>query len=165
LQDALDEVKTNTISAWERMAVARGANSLVGRILGVLYTSSEPLSQKDISAKVCYELSAVSQALNLLSGLGAIRRIKKPGERTGYYEPNAPVSTMLANTLARWLDGEKAFHATIRQQIARLREIQVKASRKEEARKLLQVLGQIDQALQRFVEALDEAVTKMQKTG
>jgi hypothetical protein len=72
---------------------------------------------------------------------------------------------MLANTLARWLDGEKAFHATIRQQIARLREIQVKASRKEEARKLLQVLGQIDQALQRFVEALDEAVTKMQKTG
>jgi DNA-binding transcriptional regulator GbsR (MarR family) len=165
LQDPLDEVKTNTISAWERMAVSRGTNPLVGRILGVLYTSSEPLSQKEISGKVGYELSAVSQTLNLLSGLGAIRRIKKRGERTGYYEPNAPVSTMLANTLARWLDGEKAFHTTIKQQLARLREIQAKTSRKEEARRLLQVLGQIDLALQRFVEILDEAVTKMQKVG
>jgi DNA-binding transcriptional regulator GbsR (MarR family) len=161
----LEEVKSNIVSAWERMAVTRGASPLVGRILGVLYTSSEPLSQKDISGKVCYELSAISQALNLLSGLGAIRRIKKPGERTGYYEPNAPVSTMLADTLARWLDGEKAFHATVKKQIARLREIQTKTSHKEEARRLLQVLGQMDPALQRLVEILDEAVAKMQKVG
>jgi DNA-binding transcriptional regulator GbsR (MarR family) len=161
----LEEVKTNIISAWERMAVTRGTSPLVGRILGVLYTSSEPLSQKDISGKVCYELSAISQALNLLSGLGAIRKIKKPGERTGYYEPNAPVSTMLANTLARWLDGEKAFQAALKKQIARLREIQTKTSRKEEARRLLQVLGQMDPALQRLVDILDETVAKMQKVG
>lgn len=165
MQDPLDEVKAKIVSAWERMMETRGANPLMGRILGVLYASSQPLSQKDISGEVGYELSAVSQALNLLLGLGAVRRIKKPGVRTGFYEPNVPVTTMLVGALTRWLEAEKAFHSSIKQSIFRLKEIQPKRGREEEARRLLHVLGQMDSALSRLVEILDEAVTKMQKVG
>jgi len=161
LQDPLEEVKAKIVFAWERMAVTRGTNPLVGRIMGVLYASVEPLSQKDISGKVGYELSAVSQALNMLVGLGAVRRIKKPGERTGYYEPNTPIAMMLASTLRRWLEGEKSFQFDIKQQINRLKEIQDKTSKKEEAQRLLKVLGEMDLALQKFVEILEEAVTRM----
>jgi DNA-binding transcriptional regulator GbsR (MarR family) len=161
LENGLEEVKAKIISAWEKMTITRGTNPLIGRILGVLHTSGEPLSQKDISGKVGYELSAVSQALNMLVGLGAARRIKKPGERTGYYEPNTPVAVMLASTLRRWLEGEKSFQSDIKQQINRLKEIQDKTSKKEEARRLLKVLREMDLALQRFLEILEEAVTRM----
>jgi len=165
LQDPLDEVKAKIVSAWERMMETRGANPLMGRILGVLYASSQSLSQKDISREVGYELSAVSQALNLLLGLGAVRRIKKPGERTGFYEPNVPIITMLVGALTRWLEAEKAFHSSIKQSIFRLKEIQPKRGREQEARRLLHVLEQMDSALSRLVEILDEAVTKMGKVG
>jgi len=161
----LEEVKAKIVSAWERMAVTRGTNPLVGRILGVLYASGEALSQKDISGKVGYELSAVSQALNMLVGLGAARRIKRPGERTGFYEPNTPVAMMLTSTLRRWLEGEKSFQSDIKQQINRLKEIQDKTSRKEEAQRLLKMLREMDLALQKFVEILEEAAIKMQRIG
>lgn len=165
MENALEEVKAKIISAWERMAVTRGTNPLVGRILGVLYASGEPLSQKDISGKAGYELSAVSQALNMLVGLGAARRIKRSGERKGYYEPNTPVAVMLTSTLGRWLEGEKSFQSDIKQQINRLKEIQDKTSKKEEARKLLKVLREMDLALQNFVQILEEAVVKIQRIG
>jgi DNA-binding transcriptional regulator GbsR (MarR family) len=147
------------------MMEARGANPLMGRILGVLYASSQPLSQKGISGKVGYELSAVSQALSLLLGLGAVRRIKKPGERTGYYEPNVPVTAMLVNAFTRWLESEKAFHFSIKQLIFRLKEIQPNRARKNEAQRLLQVMEEMESALRRLVEILDEAATMMQKVS
>ncbi len=93
----------------------RGGLPILGRILATIQLSQEPLTQKQISDKTNYSLAAVSQALKTLLQYNAIRRHKKPGERTTYYSSQSSFSQTIIAGLLRWIETSKQLQESIKQ--------------------------------------------------
>nr|MDO8082251.1 winged helix-turn-helix transcriptional regulator [Candidatus Freyarchaeota archaeon] len=106
--------KSIIIQAWERLMEERGGLPILGKILATIQLSPEPLTQKQISETTNYSLAAVSQALKTLLQYNAIRRHKKPGERTTYYSSQSNFSQMIIAGLLRWIETSKQLQESIK---------------------------------------------------
>ncbi|MBS7249873.1 MAG: winged helix-turn-helix transcriptional regulator [Candidatus Jordarchaeaceae archaeon] len=113
--EELQSAKSIITQAWERLMEERGGFPMLGRILATIQLSPEPLTQKQISDKTNYSLAAVSQALKTLLQFNAIRRHKKPGERTTYYSSQSSFSQMIIAGLLKWIETSKQLQESIKQ--------------------------------------------------
>ncbi len=76
-----------------------GFNRHTGRIWALLYLHAEPLTPKQIQQDLALSAGSVNALLSELQTWGAIRRIRIPGDRNFYFEPQTAVWKSVANVL------------------------------------------------------------------
>lgn len=64
-----------------------GLNTLMGRILGLLFISEEPQSLDDMADKLDMSKGPISQVSRRLKDNGLIEKVWIPGDRKDYYKP------------------------------------------------------------------------------
>lgn len=143
MPDAINDVKERLITLWERIAEERGFGMLFGRILATLYFSDVPLSQKQLSEKTKFSISAVSKILDQLTALGSVQKFKKESERTYYYKNLISPADTLVTSLGRWIESQKIMGREISTLIERLKSADLNGKEKQEAQRLLIILEKI----------------------
>ncbi|VVB71992.1 Putative HTH-type transcriptional regulator [uncultured archaeon] len=73
------------INACIRAANARGWKDAVGVLHGSLFLACEPMSLGQLAEETGYSKTTVRLNMNLLSGLGLVRRVVLPGEKRFWY--------------------------------------------------------------------------------
>ncbi len=86
MKDEVDEIKSKVIENASKITEKWGFNPLLGKIYGVLLFSGDAMSLQEIADSVDYSVSSVSQNIPLLLNFGAIKRIKKPGDKKAYFQ-------------------------------------------------------------------------------
>ena len=81
----LDELESEVIALFVRMADMLNLPRSVGEIYGVLFVSNEPLCLDDCRIKLNISKGSTSQGLKILRSFGAIRTVYIPGDRKDYY--------------------------------------------------------------------------------
>ena len=143
MSNVINDVKEKLINLWERIAEERGFGMLFGRIVATLYFSDVPLSQKQLSEKTKFSISAVSKILDQLSALGSIQKFKKESERTYYYKNLiSPADTVVAS-LGKWVESQKIMGREISTLIERLKSADLDGNEKQESQRLLEILEKI----------------------
>ncbi len=64
-----------------------GLNTLMGRILGLLFISEDPQSLDDMADKLDMSKGPISQVCRRLKDNGLIEKVWVPGDRKDYYKP------------------------------------------------------------------------------
>ena len=77
--------KEKSIEFFRDAMKVNGLDDISSSIIGVLYMEPKEISLDEISQKTGYSLSGVSTAMKMLSNMGCIKRIKKPGSRKVYF--------------------------------------------------------------------------------
>lgn len=81
----LDELESEVIALFVRMADMLNLPRSVGEIYGILFVSSDPLCLDDCRIKLNISKGSTSQGLKILRSFGAIRTVYIPGDRKDYY--------------------------------------------------------------------------------
>lgn len=81
----LDEMESEVIALFVRMADVLNLPRSVGELYGVLFISSSPLCLDDCRIRLNISKGSTSQGLKILRSFGAIRTIYIPGDRKDYY--------------------------------------------------------------------------------
>jgi DNA-binding transcriptional regulator GbsR (MarR family) len=84
MAERVREIESEVISTFADTAGFLGYSEVHGKILAALLISQEPISLEELAKKTRYSISMISLSLDLLEVLGAIKRIKKPGDRKLY---------------------------------------------------------------------------------
>ena len=69
----------------------------LGRIWALLYLRREPLTHKDIQTELELSAGSVNALLSELLTWGAIKRVRVPGDRQFYFEPQTEIWRSLSN--------------------------------------------------------------------
>jgi len=76
-----------------------GVPPSVGQIYGLLFASPEPLSFTDILEVLNASKGSVSQGLNFLREVGAVRAVEKVGDRREYFEPELGLRRLMSGVV------------------------------------------------------------------
>lgn len=80
-----DEVESEVIGLFVRMADVLNLPRSVGEIYGVLFVAPNPLCLDDCRLRLNISKGSTSQGLKILRSFGAIRTVYIPGDRKDYY--------------------------------------------------------------------------------
>ncbi len=98
-------VREENRAAWEmveaggRTAESFGFNRLLGQIYTLLYLSADLLSLDALAERLGVSKASCSIACRQLSSWGAVRCVRKAGDRRDYYEAELEMSALLAGGL------------------------------------------------------------------
>ncbi|MDD2755101.1 MAG: hypothetical protein PHS80_06170 [Methanothrix sp.] len=93
------DVRRHIINAciqWGRM---KGYSDSIGFLWGLTVLARETASLDDLVLQTGYSKSTVSSNMNLLEGLGLVRRIVIPGDKRHIYAPIVDPETIMTNML------------------------------------------------------------------
>lgn len=80
------QIEREIFATFGDIAASLGYSEVHGRILAALLVAGRPLSLTEVSRKIGASVPSVSLAADLLELLGAVKRIKRPGDRNLYLE-------------------------------------------------------------------------------
>ena len=86
MADDVRRIESEIISTFASTAGFLGYSEVHGKILAALLISQEPISLEVLARKTQYSVSMISLSLDLLEVLGAIKKMKKPGDRKLYVQ-------------------------------------------------------------------------------
>ncbi len=81
----LNELESEVVAVFVRMADVLNLPRSVGEIYGMLFISTEPLCLDDCRLRLNISKGSTSQGLKILRSFGAIRTVYIPGDRKDYY--------------------------------------------------------------------------------
>ncbi|MDZ8117305.1 GbsR/MarR family transcriptional regulator [Pontiella agarivorans] len=81
----LDELESEIIALFVRVADMLNLPRSVGEIYGLLFISTDPLCLDDCRVRLNISKGSTSQGLKILRSFGAIRAVYIPGDRKDYY--------------------------------------------------------------------------------
>ena len=165
MPDAVHAARETLTLLWERLAEARGLGFLYGRILASLYLSEGPLSQRQLSEKTHFSVPAVSKTLDHLVTLGAVRKSKKLGERTYYYEGLANPRELFVAGLGKWIDDQKIMRNELSTLEGKLISSPLRKGERREAKRLLAILEDFERAFDEAEKAFREFKERLEGTG
>jgi DNA-binding transcriptional regulator GbsR (MarR family) len=87
------------VEAGGRTAESFGFNRLLGQIYTLLYLTPEMLSLDALAERMQVSKASCSIACRQLASWGAVRCIRKAGDRRDYYEAETDLGTLLAGGL------------------------------------------------------------------
>ena len=159
--DTIAELERKIISLWEDIAEARGFDRATGTVLCVLFMENKPLSQQEIAEKSSYSIPTVSKTLKILSPLGSIRKLKKPGGRIIQYYVEMHPLDVLSGTLIKWTITTK----TLAQRIEGVREELEKVMSEDpnKAQKLLSMIEKLVEPIPKMLKIMENAIKEIQK--
>ena len=159
--DTIAELERKIISLWEDIAEARGFDRAAGTVLCVLFMENKPLSQQEIAEKSGYSIPTVSKTLKILSPLGSIRKLKKPGGRIIQYYVEMHPLDVLSGTLIKWTLTTR----TMAQRMEALREELEKAKSEDpdKAQKLLSVIEKLTEPIPKMLKIMENAIKEIQE--
>lgn len=64
---------------------SQGLDELHSKLIAILYSESDPMTLKELSEKTNYSFSAVSAAMNFLTKMYIVEKIKKGGSKKLYF--------------------------------------------------------------------------------
>jgi DNA-binding transcriptional regulator GbsR (MarR family) len=82
---SLNEIESEVIALFVRMADLLNLPRSVGEIYGILFISTDPLCLDDCRLRLNISKGSTSQGLKILRSFGAIRAVYIPGDRKDYY--------------------------------------------------------------------------------
>ena len=82
---SLNEIESEVIALFVRMADLLNLPRSVGEIYGILFISADPLCLDDCRLRLNISKGSTSQGLKILRSFGAIRTVYIPGDRKDYY--------------------------------------------------------------------------------
>lgn len=62
-----------------------GFDSVLSKIVSILFIEPEEVSLEELSRQTGYSLSSISTKMKLLTSVGSVERIKKPGSKKVYF--------------------------------------------------------------------------------
>ena len=91
----LSPFEQSLIAFFQDAADVLGAPRSVAAIYGIIFASPKPLCFADIEAKLEISKGSVSQGLNALKAIGAIKGCDHAGDRREWYEPDTELRRMI----------------------------------------------------------------------
>ncbi len=157
----VEELEGEVVSLWEDIVEARGFERVFGRIICILLLEGKPISQKQISEKTGYSLPSVSKALNTLTSLGSVRKIRGSGARTMLYFVEMHPSEMMSGGLVKWILTAKAMERRVTQIQSRLGEY--RAEDPERVERLKETLSKLGSSLPKMIQVIEKAVDELRR--
>lgn len=116
----LDELESEVIGLFVRMADVLNLPRSVGELYGILFISSDPLCLDDCRLRLNISKGSTSQGLKILRSFGAIRTVYIPGDRKDYYVAETSLRKMASGFASEQIQP----HVTSgKERIARIREL------------------------------------------
>ncbi|MDF7799813.1 hypothetical protein P4C99_10070 [Pontiellaceae bacterium B1224] len=116
----LDELESEVIALFVRMADMLNLPRSVGEIYGILFVSSIPLCLDDCRIRLNISKGSTSQGLKILRSFGAIRTVYIPGDRKDYYVAETSLRKIASGFASEQIQPHVASGAD---RIARIREL------------------------------------------
>jgi HTH-type transcriptional regulator, glycine betaine synthesis regulator len=93
------DVRRHIINACIQWARMKGYSDSIGFLRGLAVLAREPVSLDELVLQTGYSKSTVSSNINLLEGLGLVRRIVIPGDKRHIYAPIVDPEIIMTNML------------------------------------------------------------------
>src|SRR5580658_9852020 len=77
-----------------------GIPKSVAAIYGICFASPEPLSFAEIEQRLDISRGSISQGVRVLRDMGALKSLRKPGERREAFEPDLELRKLIEHWLA-----------------------------------------------------------------
>lgn len=100
---SLQEIKTEFLRIYERIASKRGLPTLFGRIMAVFFLEGRELSQKEVSDLTGYSISSVSRLLDQMGRMGLVQRYKDPTLGRFVYHMPIDYHNLTISGLEAWI--------------------------------------------------------------
>ena len=95
----LEEIRNELIDQVGSLAGSLGLNGAVGQIYALLYISPEPISLQKIATDCQMSKGNASINIRELERWGAVKRIKRRGDRRDYYQANMNIEQIIFEKL------------------------------------------------------------------
>lgn len=95
----LIEDRENLLGTFEALFRARGMGEVYGRVFGALILSANAMTQDQISEYIGYSVPAVSGALDELTRLGLVQKLRRQNNRKYFYTSRVDLDAMFRRTL------------------------------------------------------------------
>lgn len=106
-EDQLDTVREEVIESIERSAEVYGLSRSAGRVFGVLYFASEPLSIPELVDETGYAKSTISNVTRQLTRIGMIRRrSSEGGGRRVTFAPETDLWFVIQDVIRQYVSRE-----------------------------------------------------------
>ncbi|MGQ9781934.1 MAG: MarR family transcriptional regulator [Nitrososphaeria archaeon] len=156
-------IRERLARVWEKVAGEITPSLIYGRIMAVLYLADQPLSQKELTAKIQFSVSSVSKALDYLVAEGIVRKIKKKGERTYYYVPLMSSKEIVVRRLRKMFEARNEIINEMSMLKTELKFSHVREKEMFEARRSLAVLTEFEEIYNRIEGVFAELYQKLLK--
>jgi DNA-binding transcriptional regulator GbsR (MarR family) len=110
--EVVDDAASRFIEQMGLIAQGHNLPRISGRILGLLVLEGRPFGLRELAERLQVSRASVSTNARLLSELGVIHRIAKPGDRQDYYELGTDPYARLLKGVSRRMS---AAHEVIRE--------------------------------------------------
>lgn len=100
----MQELRQALVTDFGQQYVRFGHSELMGRVVGLLMTTSVPMTEEEIAAELQVSKSPINQITSRLEQLSLVRRIRYKGDRRYYYELSADVFFQAGINLDRLLE-------------------------------------------------------------
>ena len=141
---------------------SQGLDELHSKLIAILYSESDPMTLKELSEKTNYSFSAISAAMNFLTKLYIVEKIKKGGSKKLYFSVQRDMIRITLNQV------KSKNELMVAPAILKLPAIiqRCKKSKAEGSEEMLQIFDQYYQqmvALDKILKKLVEITEKVQK--
>ncbi len=116
----LDELESEVIGLFVRMADVLNLPRSVGELYGILFISSNPLCLDDCRIRLNISKGSTSQGLKILRSFGAIRTVYIPGDRKDYYVAEMSLRKMASGFASEQIQPHVS---SGKERVARIREL------------------------------------------
>lgn len=103
----MSELKKGTLGFCENVFKNFGLDTLSSRIIGLLYINKEPVAMETLAKETGYSLASISNKMKLITGIGIVQKIKKPGSKKVYFYMEKDLFKMMEAKI------EKAYQAEV----------------------------------------------------
>lgn len=102
--NSLDELESELIELFTRMAQLVGLPKSIGQIYGLIYASPEPLNLDEVMSRLGISKGSASQGLKFLRSANAVRTVSVPGRRSDHYEPETSLRSLATGFLKEQIE-------------------------------------------------------------
>lgn len=89
------------INLMSEMARRNGLGEVASRIFGILYIEPDEICLEELCTRTGYSMAAVSTDLKMLTDVGMVTRLKKPGSRKLFFAMEKDFTKMIRQGLER----------------------------------------------------------------
>jgi DNA-binding transcriptional regulator GbsR (MarR family) len=146
-------VGEGVLSIFSELAGMLGYSPIHGRIIGALLAETKPVSLEELARRTSYSTGMISLSLDLLEVLGAIKRVKKPGDRRLYVQLEGDLLTILKRAVTTRV--KQGVEGSLRDLKEKRREVEkLQGKDKEYLLKTLDILERDIRRLEKYVNLL-----------
>ncbi|MBD3226996.1 MAG: MarR family transcriptional regulator [Candidatus Lokiarchaeota archaeon] len=156
--NSLEDIKTEFIHIYERIAERRGLPGIVGRIMGVLFLEKNAMNQKKLSELTGYSISSISRALDQMIRLGIIEKRKHKSNEYYIYEMKSSFIDLAIMGLKRWIQQAEISKSEISKLEDKIYLKTIKSNNLNEAENLKNALNTFVNEINKFTEELEKMI-------